>query len=147
MRLRLRMEHLAFALLGAGVALVLVANVGQVRAVTFDYLSLDSITNAGRVNSAVLTPEDAPNKLEERLEEIDDAIEVREIEQSQLLGKAIKGALTESPETLQQMRKRVETLEYEIIELRTERDAVMDEIREQPIKISTLTPAQLSDLE
>ena len=142
---RIRIEHLVFALIGAAVALLAVANVGPVRTVTLDYLAVDSLGVSESLSSIASTPKEAvdENDLEDKLADINDSIELREIEQGQLLGKAITGALTESPESLQRMKQRAETLEEEIIELRAERDAIESEIRKlppQPVQIITPPP-------
>ena len=137
-RFRFRIEHLLFALLGAVAALFIVANIEPVGAFVHDYLVVDSYVDSGRPVGRMTTL-----SLEEKLEEIDDTIELKEIEQGQLFFKAMRGLTDESPANLQRMQKRIETLEDEISELRVERDALMNEIREQPIRIITPNPTQL----
>ena len=140
---RLRVGHLLFAVLGAVATLIVVANIEPVADFAYDYLVIDRwVEIEGNATSplADVSPEDRPAELKVRLDEIDDAIELKEIEQGQLVLKIWDGALTESPRSLQRMQDRAEALELEIMELRSERDVILGEIRKQPVPIVTLTP-------
>lgn len=150
MKLRIRIDLWVLALLG--VSLVLLGS-GECTSGhgPFGGLSIEGVSDDATVAPTDETPEDRVARLRERLEEIDDEIQLRDIEQDQILRKSWNRTGDESPESVQRMVKRYEQLEEEILDLRAEKEALKEALRielsKQPIKIFTLTPEHLAEAE